>query len=295
MHSQLTRPGTLIGLFFLLLLIFQQAAVASSPVWKIENAGHVSYLAGTVHILRASDYPLPKAFDQAYQQAAILAFEVDIDASRSPDFNQAMLQISLLPQGQTIRDHLSKDTYQQLTDYLKKNQLPIQQFSTLRPSILAITLTMLEMQKMGVGDQGVDEHFYTKAKREGKTVQALESIQQQIDFIAQMGIGVEDEMIRQTLADITTLQTEFNAMIKSWRNGDRAQLAELFVTPMREQFEPVYQQLLVQRNQNWMPKIHQYLKTPETELILVGSAHLLGPDGLLQQLEKSGYRITQLD
>ncbi len=295
MRLQLIRPGGLTGLVFLLLAIFQQSALASSPVWKIENGKHTTYLAGTVHILRASDYPLPEAFDRAYQKSRIVTFEVDIEQSRSPEFNQAMLQIALLPKGQTIRDQLSADTYQQLVDYLNQNQLPIQQFSALRPSILAITLTMREMQKMGVGNQGVDEHFYNRAKQDGKTIQALETIQQQIDFINQMGTGVEDEMIRQTLADIATLQTEFDTMIQSWRSGDRAQLTELFVTPMREQFEPVYQQLLVQRNQNWMPKIQQYLETPDTELVLVGSAHLIGPDGLLQQLKKTGYRITQLD
>lgn len=148
---------------------------------------------------------------------------------------------------------------------------------------------------MGVGGQGVDEHFYTRASNDGKSIQALESIQQQIDFIASMGAGVEDEMIRQTLLDIATLQTEFENMIQSWRNGDREKLEELFVKPMREQFESVYQQLLVQRNQNWLPQIKHYLQTPTTEFVMVGSAHLIGPDGLLLQLKKAGYSIKQLD
>jgi uncharacterized protein YbaP (TraB family) len=57
----------------------------------------------------------------------------------------------------------------------------------------------------------------------------------------------------------------------------------------------MYQQLLVKRNQAWMPQIEAFLQTPETEMVLVGSAHLLGSDGLLIQLEKAGYTVTQLD
>ncbi len=283
------------GLSFLLMLTTLEAAQAKSPVWKVENGNNITYLAGTIHVLRSSDYPLPAAFEQAYKHSQIVTFEVDIAQSQSAEFNQAMLKTALLPEGKTLHDYINDETYQLLLDYLKSNHLTIQQFSGLKPSMLAITLTMLELQKMGVGGQGVDEHFYARASKDGKTLQALESIQQQIDFIAQMGAGVEDEMIRQTLADIATLQTEFDSMTKSWRNGDRKQLEEFFVKPMREQFEPMYQQLLVQRNQKWMSKIKQYLQTPATEFVMVGSAHLIGPDGLLQQLSKSGYRISQLD
>jgi uncharacterized protein len=295
MRLNLLRLCKGISLVILLMLTTLQAAQAKSPVWKIENGANITYLAGTIHVLRRSDYPLPKAFDAAYKQSRIVTFEVDIAQSQSPEFNQALLKTALLPAGKTLHDYINDETYQLLVDYLASKHLTIQQFSGLKPSMLAITLTMLELQKMGVGGQGVDEHFYARASKDGKTLQTLESIQQQIDFIAQMGAGVEDEMIRQTLSDIATLQTEFDNMTKSWRKGDHKQLEELFVKPMREQFEPMYQQLLVQRNQNWMPKIIHYLQTPATEFVMVGSAHLVGPDGLLQQLKKSGYRVSQLD
>jgi uncharacterized protein len=268
---------------------------AASPVWKIEQGHNVTYLAGTIHVLRKADYPLPAAFDQAYQASQVVTFEVDIADSRTPEFNQAMLQVMLLPQGENLQQYLKPDTYQKLQQYVQQQKLNMNQFSGFKPSMLAITLTMLELQKMGVGDQGVDEHFYTRAIQQGKSVQALESIQDQLNFISQMGEGMEDEMILQTLADIASLQSQFGEMIQSWRSGDTKALEELFVDPMRKDFEPVYQQLLVQRNQNWMPQIRHYLQTSETEMVLVGSAHLLGPDGLLEQLKKAGYRISQLD
>ena len=64
---------------------------------------------------------------------------------------------------------------------------------------------------------------------------------------------------------------------------------------MKEEFETLYQELLVQRNLNWLPQIFDYMKTPQTEMVLVGSAHLIGEDGLIKHLKQAGYQVTQLN
>jgi uncharacterized protein YbaP (TraB family) len=43
-----------------------------------------------------------------------------------------------------------------------------------------------------------------------------------------------------------------------------------------------------------MPQIEKMLTTAEIELILVGALHLAGQEGLLNQLEKKGYGVTNL-
>ena len=161
--------------------------------------------------------------------------------------------------------------------------------------MIAITLTFHELRKIGAGSHGVDQYYFQQAEQDGKPTLALETNQQQLKFLSEMGKGQEDLMIEQTLEEIQTLHTLFDDMVTSWRSGDVEQLKSLFVDPMRDKFEPVYQQLLVQRNHNWLPKIINYLSDPDTEMILVGSAHLVGENGLLQLLQQQGYRITQLD
>jgi TraB/PrgY/gumN family len=61
---------------------------------------------------------------------------------------------------------------------------------------------------------------------------------------------------------------------------------------MQEKFPLVYKVLLVNRNQRWMPQIETMFASPGQELIVVGSAHLAGPDGLISQLIKRGYRVS---
>lgn len=278
-----------------LLLIFVQPAIASSPVWLVESAGHRLYLAGTIHLLRAADYPLPAAFDRAYRQSQKLAFETDIDGTNSNDFQSRLMQAVLLPPNQRLQDLITSSTLSKLQQHLSANKLSFDYFAKFKPSMLSMTLTLMELKKLGVGSHGVDQYFHNRAKQDKKQTLALESLQQQIDFVSNMGQGEEDLMLRQTLEEIETMQDLFSDMITSWRAGDTKKLNELFITPMQQEFNALYQQLLVQRNQNWIPKIEHYLQTPETEMVLVGCAHLIGKDGLIKHFRQAGYQVSQLD
>jgi uncharacterized protein YbaP (TraB family) len=63
---------------------------------------------------------------------------------------------------------------------------------------------------------------------------------------------------------------------------------------MQRDYPRIYQSLLVERNNNWMPRIKKLLQHPEPKLILVGALHLAGPDGLLAILAGNGYQLEQL-
>ena len=281
--------------YLLLAYILLQPAFASSPVWLVESAQNQIFLAGTIHVLRASDHPLPTAFETAYGQSQILTFETDIGETKSPAFQQQVIQAVTLGQNQTLQDLLSPQTQKELNAYFLKNNINLEQFSRFKPSMIAMTLTLIELRKLGAGSHGVDQYYFDKAIKDQKKILALESLQHQIDFLAHMGEGQEDLMIQQTLKDIDTLSSQFPLMISSWKKGDIKQLETLFVEPMQKEFDAVYQQLLVQRNAAWMPQIIKYLKTAEIEMVLVGAAHLVGSDGLITQLKQAGYKITQLD
>ncbi|MCK4707916.1 MAG: TraB/GumN family protein [Gammaproteobacteria bacterium] len=282
-------------LTFFTFIFITQSVFAASPVWLVESGQNRLFLAGTIHVLRASDYPLPEAFEIAYKQSQVLAFETDIGEAASPAFQLQLMQAVTLGPEQTLQDFLSPQTYAKLETHFNANKLSIKQFARFKPSMVAMTLTLLELKKLGAGGHGVDQNYFDKAQRDNKKAIALETLQQQIGFIANMGKGQEDLMIQQTLEDIDSLSIQFPSMVKSWRKGDIKQLEELFVKPIKEEFETLYQELLVQRNLNWLPQIFDYMKTPQTEMVLVGSAHLIGEDGLIKHLKQAGYQVTQLN
>ena len=56
----------------------------------------------------------------------------------------------------------------------------------------------------------------------------------------------------------------------------------------------MYQRLLVDRNKDWLPKIEALFSRKGRAFVVVGAAHLVGPDGLLAMLKAKGYAIEQL-
>ena len=51
--------------------------------------------------------------------------------------------------------------------------------------------------------------------------------------------------------------------------------------------------MLTQRNNAWIPKIEALFKTKKAIFVLVGILHLVGDDGLLNQLSAKGYQIEK--
>jgi hypothetical protein len=54
------------------------------------------------------------------------------------------------------------------------------------------------------------------------------------------------------------------------------------------------ERLLDAWNRNWLPKIERDLRSGHTYFVIVGAAHLGGPDGVLALLRNRGCQIEQL-
>lgn len=269
-----------------------QPVLADASVWKVFRGDSVIYLAGTVHLLRPADYPLPDAYDRAYQAADALVLETELERMMQPETQRKLVSYMLYPDGMTLEQRVDPAIYQRLSEYFAGQKLSIELFRRYKPSSIMLIITVLEMQRMGFSQQGVDQYYLTQALQDGKPVQALETLEQQMDYLASIGAGQESELLLYTLDKVALVEAEFEALLQAWRVGDVEQLDQL-VNGNLDEFPGLYDSLLVERNNNWMPQLETYLQTPETELVLVGAAHLVGQDGLLKQLEQKGYQVSR--
>jgi hypothetical protein len=261
----------------------------------VKRGDSVAYLGGTCHLLRDSDFPLPAAFDVAFRQSAAVVFETDIGELQSPEFQQKLMAALFYRDGRSLPDDLSPEAYQALQRYCEKAGFPVAMLHPMKPAMAVLTLVTLELQKLGITEAGADQIFYDKAVTEGKKIEGLETVDEQLDFLAVMGKGMEDSLIEQSLAELSRTGAVFKEIIEAWKRGDEKELGRFLVESTRKDFPEVYQTLLVNRNAKWLPKIEKLLATPERELVLVGAAHLVGGDGLIESLKKRGYEVRQLD
>lgn len=277
-----------------LVLFFSAWAAAESSVWKAQKGKSILYLGGTCHALRETDFPLPPEFDKAYQASDTVVFETDIGKFQDPSTQLSLLSKAYYTDGTSLDQHLSAKTYSELSAYCEANGIPLEPLRQLKPSMLMVTLTAMELLKMGVTQQGVDLYFYNRAHEDKKSIKGLETVDEQINYIASMSEGNEDQFVSYSIKEMKDIKEMFETLAAAWRKGDTERLNQLMVSDLKSHQPKLYKKLITDRNKIWMPEIDGYRKTSQTEFILVGVGHLVGPDGIIESLKKKGYKVEKL-
>jgi len=280
-------------LLFLILLFSHNTVSAQTSIWKIQKNNQSIYLGGTIHLLRQKDYPLPLEYELAYNKADSIYFETDLTALENPEAQKMILSSMYYTNGKKLSSVLSKNVYAKLSAYVKLRGLDIKQFDNFKPAMILLTLTIIELKNLGVHNIGVDKYYLIKTLKDKKHIGQLESVKTHINYMSSMGIWHEDRVITEALKDLKKTKGKFEKMIDSWRKGKNKLLYKLIVKEMKENTPNLYRSILVERNENWMPVLISLFKNDKTEFVLVGTAHLVGKDGLLQKFRNLGYHVQR--
>lgn len=265
---------------------------AQTSLYEVTKGKQKILLGGTIHVLRNSDYPLPAEYEHAYEQAQILVLETDLKKANSPEFGQEFAAVFMYPGGKNLSQDLKPNVWQSLQAYSDEHQFPLGQMSMFKAVFVSISMTVAAMQRNGYGlGQGVDMYFHQKATLANKPVQELESTQDVLTHMQALKDMDANQVIESTLRDLHTMDKVMKKSLAYWRTGELDKLDHEMAKPMRTQTPQMYEELLVKRNQAWLPKIEKMFATPEIELVLVGALHLGGEDGLLSALQARGYKI----
>ncbi len=263
--------------------------------WEVKSDGNILYLFGSIHLATAALYPLPPQVEAAFQKADGLVLELN-PLTLDVDHMQTVLQQrGSYAAGRTVRDALTPKTYAALQQYLQQRQVPLALVEHMKPGLLAMTLTTLELQRYGFAPQyGLDIHFAQEAAGH-KSIVELESVDEQLDTM--LDISDADLTLEQTLDELATLPEAMDTIVAAWGSGDAAALDRLLITdPLAAspELRPVYERLFFQRNARMETKLEAMLASGKCYFVVVGAGHLVGTEGLVARLQKRGYRVRQL-
>ena len=279
--------------FWLPVTAQQPAAASRLPLWKVEGKRCTVYLLGSVHFLKAEHYPLPAPIEAAFERSKVAVFETDLVWANDPKMQAKLMEKAVLPSEQNLKDQLSPKLYGRLTKQLEASGLPLETVEKLRPGMVAVTLALVEMQKLGFNaDLGVDRHFDQRARKAGKEIVGLEEAEFQIDLLTGFSKEEGEAMLASTLDDLHMLKTELGELLKAWRTGDMKTVADMLNKSM-EAHPVMFQRLLVERNKSWVPRIEQLARGDKDAIVIVGAGHLAGKQNVIEMLEKNGWKVTQ--
>ncbi|MGV7174479.1 TraB/GumN family protein [Xanthomonas axonopodis] len=273
-------------------------APAGPPVpllWKVDGKGGTLYLLGSFHVLKPSDYPLSPDVMQAFAKADRLLFELPPDDAQSPELASRMLQAARRTDGRTLQDTLDAKTWQALSAYARKYGMSLASMQPLEPWFVALTISLAEMTRQGMDpNAGLDHYLMEQAQARGKPADGLERAAEQIALLDGMSPTEQHQLLEESLdeADATDQLRQLHA---AWRNGDVHTLSTQMAEDMRRQYPALYQDINVERNARWVPRLEQRLgKGSGTTLVVVGALHLLGNDGVVERLRARGYHVERI-
>ena len=266
----------------------------TTSVWKVSNGEDTVYVGGTIHILPISEFPLPKAFTNIYEKTDTVVFEVKMPDPSDIEGQQKMMAGLAYAEGKSLKDDVSEATYQALNTYLTNFGASADQLAQFKPGMVASMLVAMEAQRAQMAGQGVDAYFMQLAARDGKNSEYLESLDFQINMLANMGAGEEDRLISETLETLPELKDMLSSTIEAWREGNTQAIDKLVIDTFKRESPSSYDDVFTKRNQNWLPQIEAMFGDDDQEFVLVGAGHLVGDDSVIALLKAKGYKVEQM-
>jgi uncharacterized protein YbaP (TraB family) len=254
----------------------------NSLLWEISGNGlaRPSYVYGTLHMMCESDFIIKEKVKNAFDKSTKLALELDFD---DPSELKTMQEMSVSKVA--LSTLLTPDDYKKL-DVLLKEKVGVgaSQFET---TSLSSLMSLIMMKSLICPPKMYELEFFQMAQKRKMEVVGLEKLAVQIAALD--AAYPPHEMVEQ-LGNYDKIH--FDLLTQTYKSEDLKAIYEVVNDPkfMDEKNKPV---MLDNRNSNWVKDMPAMMKN-ESVFFAVGAAHLAGEKGVIQLLQKAGYKVQPI-
>lgn len=275
-------------------LAFGQTASASgnakSLLWKISGNGLTapSYLYGTIHI--TCDATLEKPTLDAIANTAQLYLELDMD---DPQMQMTMIQGMMMKGGKTMKTMMSDADYKMVDAYFTQTLgMGLAALDKMKPFMLT---TLVLPSLLDCPMQSVEQELMRVNASQNKEVLGLETVQEQLAVFDAIPYDVQlEELIKSVRNQFANDKAELVKMYNVYQSRDVDAMQKMTAESENKITSDYQDELLNNRNANWIPKIEQVAKQKPT-FFGVGAGHLGGPKGVIALLQKKGYTVEPVN
>lgn len=278
----------------LLVLCIQSAAAAALPLWEITGTSNRILVLGSIHFLRAEDYPLAPAITAAFDQADVVLMEIDMDDLDPVASAKTIAALAQDGKGRTLPELLGPGAWKAASAEARRIGLDLAPMTPFEPWYAAVVVTQLRLAQLGFDPSlGVESRMAADAQRLGKEIRGLETLESQLGALDSLSADAQRQFLQSTLEEAGEVGEMADGMIAAWKAGDIRALDEDLLGGVRDQAE-VYRALIVRRNERFADAIGDLVDGKKNYLIVVGALHLVGPDSVLRMLERDGVSARQI-
>ncbi len=274
------------------------------------------YLFGSIHAADDRAYPMQDKIMEAYNSSEYLAVELDLIALQKDLNMQFELVMSFLCEnGKKLKDYLSPDGYETIIKYMKDNDIYNESYEMYRPGLIysLISNVTVEKSKLDVS-KGIDMYFLSEAKNDKKQILEIESAQMQYNLLASMPDELYEFIILSYISQENQEVEELVDLYESWLKGnvddfidnnddlDIDKIKEGLTEEEKIEFDKTLELLntfndamINNRNTDMTDVVDNYFKEGKNVFVVVGVAHIVGENGLANELANLGYNVNLID
>lgn len=264
---------------------------ASPLVYEIASAdGEIEgWMLGTIHALPDGVLWRNPVVDGVVKEADLLWVEVAELNNQSEiafTFGELAGTEGLGPLTERVSDELREP----LEQMIGRSDFPAGDFADMESWAAAIMLARVDA--VGKPANGVDRALIREFG--GREVRGFETAARQLGVFDELADEDQTDLLEGTVREWVAGRDEPGSLIRSWLAGDLAALEAAASSGIMADPE-LREALLVGRNEDWIEPLIESLQAPERPLVAVGTAHLIGPEGLSVMLEARGYKVARLE
>jgi len=277
----------------------------SSLLWQVQGAeldkrGITLHLFGSIHVGKASFYPLHPAIEQRFRSAANLVFEIDPVAAANPQTAMRMQLRGMLPSGQTLADVVEPAALDRLRAHTERLGVPLAGLMNVKPWMLTLLLANFQANALGFdASNGLESYLVTQKPAQSRILE-LESLEQQIDMLDSLD---PDIFLDYSLDEFDTGATQLEQLVQAWQCADKESLGTQLLEAMqagpdapaeeRASMDELHARLFTDRNLTMANGIDTFIRTGTgSYFVVVGAAHLLGEGSVVELLQQRGYEVS---
>jgi hypothetical protein len=248
-----------------------------------------SYVFATMHSSDKRALELPAAVKQALDQSDTFVMEV------LPDANAMLTSMvtMVLTDGRTLDQLLGPELYQRTVDAVKNRGLPENAIREFKPWAVVTLLSLPPDASKDI----LDLRLYQIAKEQGKSLQGLESIQEQLAIFDSLSEPDQIRLLQDTLEVQEQLPQIFAELLNTYLARNLAGLvsiSERYLQSGDRDLAEQFKERAVNARNRTMVRTMEPLLQRGGAFVAIGALHLPGEMGVLNLLEGKDYNVRRV-
>jgi len=262
-------------------------------LWEVKNEDATVYLFGSIHMADESLYPFHETVEKAFESSDILGVEADVSDIKAI---QALAPYLMYEGEDTVYNHLSEAGIEKFEAICSEINLKPKLFEKFRVWVVGSNLMAMQLMKSEFsGSEGVDMYFLDQAKKTSKDVEELEGMLFQLEMMNGFTDEQQESLFLSSLGTTEESIEDFRELYEIFLTGDEQVMTDYLFETDNEMTsdDEIEEAILIDRNFGMAEKIDGYLQTDQTYFVVVGLAHYLGEDSVIQYLMDKGYTVER--